>query len=83
MSLLSKGHPQKIEITYVEATDHPVDLYYLMDWSNSMREDKNTLSLLGKSLHDSMKNLTSNFKLGFGAFVDKVLLPYTSTEPEL
>lgn len=76
-------NPYKIKLKYIEASDNPIDLYYLMDWSNSMKDDKDTLSNLGESLHKSMKDITSKFKLGFGAFVDKVLLPYTSIEPQL
>jgi protocadherin alpha len=26
-----------------------------------------------------MRSLTSNFRLGFGSFVDKVVMPYVST----
>lgn len=33
---------------YRQAEDYPVDLYYLMDLSNSMSDDKDKLALLGK-----------------------------------
>ena len=29
-----------------------------------------------------MNNITSNFRLGFGAFVDKPLAPYIETQPD-
>jgi len=58
---------------------YPVDLYYLMDLSKSMEDDKEKLSALGAQLSTAMKNITSNFRLGFGSFVDKVLMPYVST----
>lgn len=62
---------QKIKIEYAQADDYPVDLYYLMDLSNSMKDDKQKLSDLGKLLVESMSNIiTSNFRLGFGSFVD-------------
>ncbi|XP_001601489.2 integrin beta-PS [Nasonia vitripennis] len=69
---------QKIKIQYAQAEDYPVDLYYLMDLSNSMKDDKQKLSDLGQLLVESMKNITSNFALGFGSFVDKVAMPYVS-----
>lgn len=59
-----------------------MDLYYLMDLSKSMEDDKDNLSLLGRELSLTMQNITSNFQLGFGSFVDKVLMPYVSTVPK-
>ena len=62
--------------------DYPVDLYYLMDLSKSMEDDKEKLSALGDLLAETMQNLTSNFRLGFGSFVDKTVMPYVSTVPQ-
>lgn len=67
---------------YTQAEDYPVDLYYLMDLSRSMYDDKEKLSLLGDQLAYTMKKITSNFRLGFGSFVDKVVMPFVSTVPE-
>ncbi|KAM7347424.1 integrin beta-PS-like [Cochliomyia hominivorax] len=68
-----------LKVRYSQAEDYPVDLYYLMDLSNSMRDDKGNLAALGDLLSDTMRNITSNFRLGFGSFVDKALEPFTST----
>ena len=46
-----------------------------------MKDDKEFLSKLGDTLAKTMNKITSNFRLGFGSFVDKVLMPYTSTVP--
>ncbi|GCB69254.1 hypothetical protein scyTo_0013946 [Scyliorhinus torazame] len=59
--------------------DYPVDLYYLMDLSASMTDDLDEIKELGSSLSKAMANLTSNFKLGFGTFVDKPMSPYIKT----
>ncbi|XP_050434816.1 integrin beta-PS isoform X2 [Adelges cooleyi] len=69
----------RISLNYAQAEDYPVDLYYLMDLSKSMEDDKEKLSKLGNLLAESMQNITSNFRLGFGSFVDKVVMPYVST----
>ncbi|XP_001606384.1 integrin beta-PS [Nasonia vitripennis] len=69
---------QKIKIEFAQAEDYPVDLYYLMDLSNSMKDDKQKLSDLGQLLVESMSKITSNFHLGFGSFVDKVVMPYVN-----
>merc|ERR1719192_3266380 len=70
-----------LDFYYEQAQDYPVDLYYLMDLSKSMEDDKEKLSALGDLLADAMSRLTSNFRLGFGSFVDKVVMPYVSTVP--
>lgn len=69
-------------MSYTQAEDYPVDLYYLMDLSKSMEDDKDKLSELGNLLAESMMNITSNFRLGFGSFVDKVVMPYVSVVPK-
>lgn len=53
-----------------------------MDLSKSMEDDKKNLEQLGSLLSSTMQNITSNFQLGFGSFVDKVLMPYVSTVPK-
>ncbi|XP_045622174.2 integrin beta-PS isoform X1 [Procambarus clarkii] len=75
------GYENKILFTYKHLRNYPVDLYYLMDGSKSMSDDKKTVTELGKVLVDRMKEITSNFKVGFGIFVDKTILPYISTLP--
>lgn len=69
-------------VTFRQAEDYPVDLYYLMDLSNSMKDDKESLSKLGIELATEMDKITRNFKLGFGSFVDKTVMPYVSTVPQ-
>lgn len=71
-----------MDFRYAQAEDYPVDLYYLMDLSKSMEDDKDKLSSLGNRLAETMQNITSNFRLGFGSFVDKVVMPYVSTVPK-
>ncbi|GBP10841.1 Integrin beta-PS [Eumeta japonica] len=73
---------QPLRFAYSQAQDYPVDLYYLMDLSASMENDKDNLILLGDLLSETMRNITSNFRLGFGSFVDKLVMPYVSTIPK-
>lgn len=79
---LRKGEEVKLNFQYAQASNYPVDLYYLMDLSASMETHREKLAKLGNKLAETMRNITSNFKLGFGSFVDKVDLPFTSTVPE-
>lgn len=74
--------PRRITIQYKQVVDYPVDLYYLMDLSKSMTDDKAKLVELGNQLATNMQRITNNFRLGFGSFVDKVAMPFVSTVPE-
>ncbi|MEE6515175.1 hypothetical protein FKM82_023712 [Ascaphus truei] len=65
----------KVEVRQME--DYPVDLYYLMDLSLSMKDDLDNIRSLGTKLAAEMKKLTSNFRLGFGSFVDKNISPFS------
>lgn len=40
----------RFDVTFRQAVDYPVDLYYLMDLSYSMKDDKEKLSQLGDLL---------------------------------
>uniref|UniRef100_A0A8D0A3R8 Integrin beta n=1 Tax=Sander lucioperca TaxID=283035 RepID=A0A8D0A3R8_SANLU len=66
-----------LQVRQVE--DYPVDLYYLMDLSLSMKDDLDTIRNLGTKLALEMSKLTSNFRLGFGSFVDKNMSPFSYT----
>lgn len=73
--------PQKFTLNFRLANNYPVDLYYLMDLSYSMKDDKEKLATLGVLIANEMNNITENFRLGFGSFVDKVVMPYVSMAP--
>ncbi|XP_017775813.1 PREDICTED: integrin beta-PS-like [Nicrophorus vespilloides] len=78
---LRVGEEYKFKFEYVRANNFPIDLYYMIDQSASMAKHIERLAALGDELIALMKDLTSDFKIGFGSFVDKVTLPYSSTEP--
>eukprot|EP00058_Branchiostoma_floridae_P023296 XP_002608786.1 hypothetical protein BRAFLDRAFT_89650 [Branchiostoma floridae] len=61
--------------------DYPADLYYLMDLSDSMKDDLENLQGLATTLTTELRKLTKNFNVGFGAFVDKTVSPYVDTSP--
>lgn len=79
---LKPNSPYTLKVQFRQAVDYPVDLYYLMDLSKSMEDDKAKLAELGNLLSSEMQRITSNFRLGFGSFVDKVVMPYVSIVPE-
>ncbi|XP_044525777.1 integrin beta-6 isoform X4 [Gracilinanus agilis] len=79
---LVKGNEKTLQVHVRQTEDYPVDLYYLMDLSASMEDDLNTIKELGSMLAKEMSKLTSNFKLGFGSFVEKPVSPFIKTTPE-
>lgn len=79
---LRRGEEYSFSFQYAQAVNYPVDLYYIMDLSASMEEHREKLAKLGDKLAKTMMNITNNFRLGFGSFVDKVDLPFVSTVPQ-
>lgn len=77
---LRAGEPAKFTLTVRPAEDYPVDLYYLMDMSHSMRDDLDNLKQLAGKIATAMKNITKDYQLGFGSFVDKTVSPFIRTE---
>uniref|UniRef100_A0A667X121 Integrin beta n=1 Tax=Myripristis murdjan TaxID=586833 RepID=A0A667X121_9TELE len=80
---LRPGEPQTFELKFKRVEDYPIDLYYLMDLSFSMEDDLPNVKKLGTDLMEEMRNITSDFRMGFGAFVDKTVMPYISTAEDL
>lgn len=80
---LRPGEAVTLDVVFKKTIEYPLDLYYVMDLSNSMKDDLEKLQELGDNLiGDIKKYVTSNVKLGFGSFVDKVMMPYASTVEE-
>ncbi|XP_068196203.1 integrin beta-1-like [Antennarius striatus] len=78
---LRSGEPQTFELKFKRAEDYPIDLYYLMDLSFSMKDDLENVKNLGTDLMREMQEITSDFRIGFGSFVEKTVMPYISTTP--
>nr|XP_055070808.1 integrin beta-2 [Misgurnus anguillicaudatus]XP_055070809.1 integrin beta-2 [Misgurnus anguillicaudatus]XP_055070810.1 integrin beta-2 [Misgurnus anguillicaudatus] len=79
---LRPGKPHTFRLEFKQAEGYPVDLYYLMDLSYSMKDDLENVKNLGKDLLDKLRKITRNARIGFGSFVDKTLLPFTDTNEE-
>uniref|UniRef100_A0A336LEA7 Integrin beta n=1 Tax=Culicoides sonorensis TaxID=179676 RepID=A0A336LEA7_CULSO len=74
--MMKKGTTQEIKMKFRPARNYPLDLYYLMDLTWTMKDDKETLVTMGGSLANALNNLTENNRLGFGSFADKPTIPY-------
>ncbi|XP_040003777.1 integrin beta-2 [Xiphias gladius] len=71
--------PITFRVSFKRVQGYPVDLYYLMDLSYSMKDDLENVKELGQDLFAALNKITGHAQIGFGAFVDKTVLPYTNT----
>ncbi|KAF6298750.1 integrin subunit beta 4 [Rhinolophus ferrumequinum] len=79
---LRPGEERHFELEVFEPLESPVDLYILMDFSNSMSDDLDNLKQMGQHLAEVLSHLTRDYTIGFGKFVDKVSVPQTDMRPE-
>ncbi|XP_059989136.1 integrin beta-4 isoform X4 [Lagenorhynchus albirostris] len=79
---LRPGEERHFEMQVFEPLESPMDLYILMDFSNSMSDDLDNLKKMGQDLAQVLRQLTSDYTIGFGKFVDKVSVPQTDMRPE-
>lgn len=79
---LRPGEERSFVFQVFEPLESPVDLYILMDFSNSMSDDLDNLKQMGQNLAKILRQLTSDYTIGFGKFVDKVSVPQTDMRPE-
>ncbi|XP_053148837.1 integrin beta-7 isoform X6 [Hemicordylus capensis] len=76
---LRPGEEQRFTVRFRRSEGYPVDLYYLMDLSYSMKDDLENIKRLGNNLMAALHDVTTSVKIGFGSFVDKTVLPFVST----
>ncbi|XP_031699889.1 integrin beta-4 isoform X1 [Anarrhichthys ocellatus] len=76
------GEEKTVDFQVFAPTEGPLDLYILMDFSNSMADDLENLKRMGNGLATFVKTLSKDYTIGFGKFVDKVIEPQTDMRPE-
>ncbi|XP_028823021.1 integrin beta-7 isoform X2 [Denticeps clupeoides] len=72
------GEPFEFNVQFKRARGYPIDLFYLMDLSFSMKDDLDKIKNLGQDILSTLESFTQDKRIGFGSFVDKVSLPYSS-----
>ncbi|XP_030631799.1 integrin beta-1-like [Chanos chanos] len=79
---LRSGEAQKFSLKFKRAEDYPIDLYYLMDLSYSMKSHLQNVKRLGTDLAREMQGITSDLRIGFGSFLEKMVMPFIITTPQ-
>ena len=78
---LRPGRPVSVEFQVALAKQFPVDLYFLMDNSWSMRDSLKNLASLGGDIIAGIREKTGHLAIGFGSFIEKNVAPFTSGIP--
>ncbi|XP_066560998.1 integrin beta-4 isoform X2 [Amia ocellicauda] len=78
---LLPGEEREMEMQIYEPLQGPLDVYILMDFSNSMSDDLEMLKSMGAQLAKVVEDLSADYTIGFGKFVDKVTEPQTDMRP--
>ncbi|GBP33667.1 Integrin beta-3 [Eumeta japonica] len=71
------GVSVSFNISYTPIEDYPLDVYYLIDTSYTMKRYTKTLKQHSQLLQKLLSNFTNNVKLGIGSFVEKPAMPYS------
>ena len=61
---LRVGQKQEVKFSMAQAQEYPVDLYYLMDLSNSMSDDRDNIVKLGRELATAIEKITKDYRIG-------------------
>ncbi|KAK7918950.1 hypothetical protein WMY93_010234 [Mugilogobius chulae] len=75
------GEERLLDVEVFSPIKGPLDLYILMDFSNSMADDLDNLKKMGTQLASLVEKLSDSYTIGFGKFVDKVIEPQTDMRP--
>ena len=61
---LRVGQEEEVKFSVAQALEYPVDLYYLMDLSNSMSDDRDNIVKLGGELATAIERITRDYRIG-------------------
>ncbi|KAJ2944557.1 hypothetical protein O0L34_g3906 [Tuta absoluta] len=70
------GDDVAFDITYTPASDYPIDVYYLFDNSDTMKQYKDEVILQAQDIYDTLNQVSDNVRFGAGSFVEKLALPF-------
>lgn len=65
------GMPHTFQLQFKRAEGYPVDLYYLMDLSYSMKDDLENVKNLGNDLLTELNKITGNARIGKHVYLNQ------------
>ncbi|PAA84926.1 hypothetical protein BOX15_Mlig008227g1, partial [Macrostomum lignano] len=74
-------HSIQLEFEFKQAENYPVDMYILSDKSHSMRDFLQSVANMSEKIQQTLGELTRNWRIGVGFFVDKPVFPYVQPNP--
>jgi protocadherin alpha len=72
---LRPGQPTSFNLSIRPAPNFPLDVYFLMDFSQSMKNDLVQMRRLAYRTAGAIRSISRDFTVGFGSFVDKKQIP--------
>eukprot|EP00731_Ephydatia_muelleri_P037931 Em0601g2a len=73
--VLRPGDPLTVSVNVESLPNAPLDLYILMDLSDSMAAPLATVKSISQLIAQQVSSITTNVRIGFGAFNDKPIYP--------
>jgi hypothetical protein len=73
---LRPGAKYNFQMFYKPAKDFPLDIYFLLDYSYTMKTHVRELRLQAQKVYQELIKFTNNVRFGVGSFVDKPDFPY-------
>ena len=67
------GLPTTFTVFFKRVQGYPVDLYYLMDLSNSMKDDLENVKKLGRDLFMALSGFTEHAQIG-NQLIDYIII---------
>lgn len=64
VSFKCAGVPFEFKVEFKRAVGYPIDLYYLMDLSYSMKDDLEQIKTLGQKILKKLKDITDTIRIG-------------------
>ncbi|KAL5496290.1 hypothetical protein EMCRGX_G012541 [Ephydatia muelleri] len=75
------GDSLTVSVNVESLPNAPLDLYILMDLSDSMAAPLATVKSISQLIAQQVSSITTNVRIGFGAFNDKPIYPYSPQTP--
>lgn len=64
LTFLCTGVPHEFKVEFRRAEGYPIDLYYLMDLSYSMKDDLEKIKNLGQDILNKLRDVTQTVRIG-------------------